>query len=310
MLYFYITSLTNPKIEETLKKPIEIKENLFITNNPAHTSNYISTDKLLTIGTLEAKHLTRDFPVIYSLKYENDIKDTHLTVVDHLKETNQFLMSIWLSKDNSSNCEMCYAFSQNTMHTHSNFLSNIYTGANGKRNSITLPVEQLKKICLNHKNHLVIVKEKERIKETNFRKTIHRTDRGWLYLSQARSSEDLAQKIANYCSCFEALFSTSSAELSHQLSERIAFFLFENPKERLEIYKKLKKCYSIRSKTVHGDYLSEETIKNLANYSVFCDEITRKIFNKILFTEGLEEVFQNPNNQYIEDYMVNLIFGI
>ena len=52
-----------------------------------------------------------------------------------------------------------------------------------------------------------------------------RLPRALYFIAGARAQNDLSLKITNYCTAFETLFSTSQAELAHQLSERISFFL-------------------------------------------------------------------------------------
>ncbi len=53
--------------------------------------------------------------------------------------------------------------------------------------------------------------------------------------------------------------SASSAELSHQLAERAAFLL--KSLGALRAFKATKKAYSVRSKIVHGDTLSNKQLE-------------------------------------------------
>jgi hypothetical protein len=61
------------------------------------------------------------------------------------------------------------------------------------------------------------------------------------------------QAYTSLVTILEALLSTGSAEISHQISERVAVLIGQSPSERLEIYRKIKKLYDLRSRITHGD---------------------------------------------------------
>jgi len=50
----------------------------------------------------------------------------------------------------------------------------------------------------------------------------------------------------------EALFSRGASEISHQVSERTAFFLKQSPNEREDLYNQMRSHYSLRSRIAHG----------------------------------------------------------
>ncbi|MFC5271590.1 hypothetical protein [Adhaeribacter terreus] len=137
-------------------------------------------------------------------------------------------------------------------------------------------------------------------------KNFSRIGRALLFVKQAREARNLAYKISNYCSAFETLFSTDSAELSHKLSERVAFFM-ANEFNKIETFKTIKKAYSVRSKLTHGDCLEQKQIDLLGELSTSIDNILRSIFNKILTNESLKETFDSPKNK-IDSYFEALIF--
>ena len=58
-----------------------------------------------------------------------------------------------------------------------------------------------------------------------------------------------------YVTAMESLVSTSTVELSHQVSERIALLLGKDTDSRVEIYSEIKKAYGYRSKAAHGESL-------------------------------------------------------
>ncbi|NPW36106.1 hypothetical protein HPR94_19430 [Pseudomonas aeruginosa] len=116
-------------------------------------------------------------------------------------------------------------------------------------------------------------------------------------------------KIANYCSFFEALFSTDTAEFSHQLSQRISFFLLDCPEKRLKMYKVNKKAYAIRSKTVHGDML-DSSVSNLKSISLHCDDVARRCLVKIFKNQSLFDTFSSNSKDRVASYLVEMVFGV
>ena len=145
-------------------------------------------------------------------------------------------------------------------------------------------------------------------KGTRLQKGIDRISIVFYFLQSARSNPDLAVKIVDYCTCFEALFSTSSAELSHQLAERIAFFIGESNIERRDIFNNIKEAYGIRSRIIHGDLLSPSKIDRLHTISETCDNFLRKILFKIFLDTELSNMFSAPPNE-LDDYFLNLMLN-
>lgn len=309
MRYIYITALIDFHISGQLKTPLKIKDSLYITNNPAHTAAYVSTSSILAIGSLEARLLTGPTPVIYKLDEQSDRETVHAEVINFLREVQAFLTATWLVRDNSANCELGFAFCSDQEHVHSNALALHSLHHSGGRQSMSVDFVQLTEICTLHRENFGGIRKQDSPMHTSFRKSIWRLSRAMRFLQQARSADDLGLKIANYCSFFEATLSTTSSELSHQLSERVAFFLRSRPEERLALFKDIKKAYNVRSKIVHGDVLSQGTIDSLVSISGSCDEAARQVMRKIIANEKLEKVF-DATNDVLDSYMLNLIFGI
>lgn len=233
-----------------------------------------------------------------------------MEVVNFLREAQGFLMSTWLVEDNSVNCELAFALCQEFMHVHSNALALNYSTHSGVRKQVEVDEEGARALTEVHRKFFQGIRQQDLPEHTAFRKTTARLDRATRFLQQARSSEDLGQKIANYCSFFEALLSTSSAELSHQLSERAAFFLSSNPPERLRLFREIKKAYGIRSKIVHGDILSPSAIASLVDIARNCDDTARALMLKITLTPELGALMNEGSTDALDAYMLDLIFGL
>jgi Apea-like HEPN len=62
------------------------------------------------------------------------------------------------------------------------------------------------------------------------------------------------QAYTSLVTILEALLSTGTAEITHQISERAAVLVGRTPSDRLQLYKKVKKeLYALRSRITHGD---------------------------------------------------------
>ncbi len=310
MRYIYITALIDFHIAEKLKSPLEIKDGLYITNNPSHAAAQLSTASIVTIGTLEARLLTGHTPVIYKLDDQSDPEGAHVEVINFLREVQAFLTATWLIRDNSANCELAFAFCLGNQHVHSNALALHYSHHSGVKRPMTVDASQLREICALNRDNFTGKRKQDSPLHTSFRKSTGRLSRAMLFLQQARSADDLGQKIANYCSFFEATLSTSSSELSHQLSERVAFFLRDSPEERLALFRDVKKAYGVRSKIVHGDVLAQGTIDSLVNVAETCDATARQVVRKIVGNKSLSKLLDESSNDAIDSYMMNLIFGV
>lgn len=96
----------------------------------------------------------------------------------------------------------------------------------------------------------------------------------------------------------EALFGTAdSREVTYRLSHRLSFFLGTDKENRKQLFNSAKKCYSWRSKVVHGMKLhkleSEES-----EYLLFTSEqLVRDSLKKILLDEELRRMFSGKRRE-------------
>jgi Apea-like HEPN len=127
-------------------------------------------------------------------------------------------------------------------------------------------------------------------------------------LSGARSANDLGVKVSLYMTCFEIMFSTETTELTHRLSERVAFFLFREPVDRIAAYRRMKRGYGIRSKVIHGSVLADSLQKELADASAEIDELLRQLVLKVASDSAARRVFEMDDNK-LEDYFTRLAIG-
>ena len=156
--------------------------------------------------------------------------------------------------------------------TYKASLSAINTKATTDIEDVTFTKEEIEDLS---KDMKLISVEAVRTGEDNYRDVtqfqyfksakIGRKMMAWVYVYHARFINALTIKVLMYITAMEALVSTSTAELSHQVAERVAILLSEDVNDRLNIYNEIKKGYGVRSKAAHGEPLkgTEQDVKDL-----------------------------------------------
>lgn len=162
-------------------------------------------------------------------------------------------------------------------------LSAINTKASTEIEDVTFSKEEIEALA---KDMMVISVEDARIGGANYRDVtqfqyfksakLGRKMMAWVYIAHARFINALTIKVLMYITAMEALVSTSTAELSHQVAERVAILIGANAEERVNIYNDIKKGYGVRSKAAHGEPLkgTEQDVKDLL---VCLDDYMRRL---------------------------------
>jgi hypothetical protein len=102
----------------------------------------------------------------------------------------------------------------------------------------------------------------------------------------------------------EALFGPEeSAELTHKLAERIAFFLAGNTDDARALFAKAKKCYGVRSKIVHGRWKHTPDIDQMMEDT---EAIVRTAFRHVIEEPELLPIFLSKKR---DEYLSDLVFG-
>jgi len=310
MKVLFVTAIQDLKISENLGRGDKISTELLITNDSSLIKGLLNREFSALAGIIETNFILNSDLIIYG---ENNVNDKEFDAQDYLNRqmmaSKFFLNFIWLIKDNSVNFDMAFLqyFEPRGIRVHKNYVSTVYSNCHGNRDKITLSRDELK---LARK----IFRERfskgpvELQKGTRLQKGIDRVSIVFYFLQSARSNSDLAIRIVDYCTCFEALFSTSTAELSHQLAERIALFIGDSSKERRDIFNKIKEAYGIRSRIIHGDLLTPSKINRLYNISETCDNFLRRILYKLFLDIELSNIFSTPPNE-LDDYFLDLILA-
>ncbi|VTP91788.1 HEPN domain-containing protein [Sphingobacterium daejeonense] len=124
----------------------------------------------------------------------------------------------------------------------------------------------------------------------------NRIEKAMSFLSSARSTPHLPQKITHYMAILECLFSTDGNEIIHKVSERTAFYLEGTTTERIAIYMAVKNAYNIRYKFVHGDK-PPKTHEQLCVIATEVDAIIRRVLKKLILNDHIT-FLQKDLNQY------------
>lgn len=322
---FFVLALEWLKIKESLGRGDKISNELFITNNTDIIKKNVSSQFESIIGELEFGHLFKTGTIIYGLQdieYRNE--ELHqLLIIYNIRQIQNFLDALWLSYDNSVNFDLGFlevkARNLPPM-ISSNSITVDYSNSQGQREFLYLDREQLRKTRLIRMNlwgnfpDFNTTLKSETIDYTSYNKTLRpfkgkdRVARCLFYLNFARNEALLPIKISQYCICFECLFSTDSIEISHKVSERMAFFLESEGFDKFNVYNNTKLAYKVRSSIVHGDTLPKK-LQDLNSISETCDDYLRASILKILFNEEIKKIFESDKKKMLEDYFLKMCLG-
>jgi len=316
MKALFIVALINVKLLGSFGRGLRLSDTHFLTNDPTVIHPLLSSNFERIAGLLETEAIRNAPGVIYSITEYNaaTFKDEHAQrfVGQQLGFIQNFLITLWLVKDNAVNVELGFlerpyqaAFVSSVS---SNYRDTYFSDASGK-----FPMCEFTDVELRVARDIFVkqfAKNVVELEQTG--RTVppdfDRVERVLYFSQRARASSDLGMKVATYVTCFESLFCTESSELAHKLAERLAFFCGDTPNSMFEIFKTAKTAYTIRSKTVHGDKLSARLAEQARPVSLECDGLLRKTLNKILTTPGMHEQFVASPEQ-LEDYLTRLVFG-
>lgn len=131
--------------------------------------------------------------------------------------------------------------------------------------------------------------------------------RAYYFLNVTRKTDFLPSKIASYISILETFYAVEG-DNKHKTSERTAFLLGKDGDERISIYDHISEAYVIRSKYVHGAYISDERNKKLAEVSKNLDKYVRMIFKEMLINHP-DLNYNSGKNQKVDKKFNELILN-
>lgn len=310
----FFTTLKFLELESFDEEFIELIPGIRIFQSKKIAEKILTDENMQIIGIIETQYVKDSDAILYYEfeDYEEVFKDcSNLEILENILQwIDDLLKNLWLLKDNSVTCDTAFLIHEAEGNYEASSLRLLYqfNTSRGKLENIKLNKEEIIEFAKYHDTVEGYFHTKKS-GSLNFmlNKNFSRISRGLLFVKQAREARNLAYKISNYCSALETVFSTDSAELSHKLSERIAYFL-KDDFNKLNTFKLIKKAYNIRSKLTHGDTLDVKQIAVLDDISFEIDIIIRFCFNKILKDETLLQTFDSSNN-VIDSYFESLLFG-
>ncbi|MBD2294445.1 hypothetical protein H6G06_13385 [Anabaena sphaerica FACHB-251] len=308
----FLISIHHLEIQGNLGRGDKIDDFTFLSNDINTLKKIIPSESIPIIGKLEYESLMDSKPYVYSVEKLPEGVSPQEFLVHKLYCVQSLLSAIWFYEDNNVDFEIGFLFYvvDGRLGVSSNFLATKYTTSSGKQKTLILNRDKLRSIRQFYREHLGSEGELfGHPYSTQLVKGRARTALALYHITGARFDPDVGLKVSNYCSALEALFSTSQAELAHQLSERLAFFISTSSEERLNIYKQTKQAYTVRSKIVHGSTIRENDIDKVKELSEFCDTSLRKAMNKILSSPDLRAIIDGSPEK-LDAYIVDLIFGI
>jgi hypothetical protein len=316
MSKIFLAPLKNILLTDLQEETIELIPGINISNSNAIKQGLLSDQFIEAAGLIETNYIMQS-EVFIHYNFDNDEilfqgRDNLNILEILLLWVDDILKNSWLVKDNSVTAETGFLLSAipgtGNIEGSSMRLQYSLTKASGGVEPTEFTREELNRLIKVHDSIETYLSENDSSSyHFPLYKSINRLGRALTFVKQAREARNLAYKISNYCSALEALLSTDTTELSHRMSERVAFLLqIELPK--IETYKMLKKAYSIRSKLTHGASLSQNQVDELSPISIATDDVLRKILNKIHCDKKLSAVFSASSSQ-LDDFFEGLIFG-
>ena len=307
----FITRVYHLKLIGDFGKGIEIFNNTYLTNNQSYITQLFSKFSAAAevIGKIEMDELYANGPVIYSVS-EEEQEEIEDKLIFFLYIVQLFSTLVWLEFDSCIETEMAYAVyntSDNCI-VSSNCLKYSFTKSTGNIDTFESNKSTINKII--NSNELSAEKIDQQINsKTLLDKDLSRINRAMYFFTMARGTHYVEFKIANYCSGFEALLSTSQSELSHQLAERMSIILYQQSEDRIDCYSNIKKIYNIRSKVVHGDTLSNSNTVSIFEYVVKCDQYARSIVKKITTNDKMYKIFTISDQKEIDSFFLSCLLN-
>lgn len=310
--------------KEELEEPFPLLEGIHLAWTPSYVDSLITERMKLAMGGLEYFELIsgRQPAVFTRARSKKSYQPLQILSIWH-NYIHEFLFCLWLIKDNSVNADLGFIFSVDEDGKEvgsSNKRSSLYTCADGCRKTEQFTRAELVEARELYERLHEMGKDKvrsptlrpaEQVETTGMiisADSVRALSRATFFVDSARDCSDLSVKIAHYMTCLEVLFSTDSSEISHKLAERIALFLENRFEERKQLFNRVKRLYSARSRVVHGDVFTEKKTKSLGDLSKDADDLLRRVLRRILASDYLCAQFEDtPESK--EEFFVDLVLG-
>ena len=280
----FITCFRNFSIEGSTGEYFELLPGICLTNDEREMKRLLSNDLRKIIGVIEYDHLKRSDHLVFCRFGDEVFKelesDRILLVL--LLWVKSLFRTAWIIKDHCYECDAAFLIRREMQRKQcsSNFLAQRPLLADESIEEIPFKSDELEAWkSLHHRIEVYLHGAKSTEIDFFMEKSYCRSGRALHFVNSARTSTSSPFRIAHSCSALETLFSTDSSELSHKLSERVAFFLGGLGYSKVEVFKNMKAAYNVRSKLTHGDSLSSKLLEGLPQVAGILDGYLRTIFS-------------------------------
>lgn len=295
---------------------ISISDNVKLVTDRSYISRLVG-GYLEHLGNVEHGYLANSASGILYSRTEVDFAQADPSelinghIIAKFHEIHTWQVALWMMRDHAINHDTAWAIAKGPQIgiANNNFWGNIYFRCDGtaprtKYTREELGVQQRRKVLKADEVSVGIgavplgQPGASNQHVTKLKSGSARVQRFLYFVDGARSTQDIAIKVLNYCSALEALTSSSNAELTHQVAERVAITLGNDAAERLEIYRNTKKAYAFRSKAVHGatfkDAEADALLKSSMNLDSYCRELTFKAYGE----EQFKKLINSDNQEF------------
>jgi hypothetical protein len=301
---------------QPLKKYSSIQ---FLGRNKTRGTSLIPKESVNAMGNMEYHHFLKSPFIAYSrirtsasnLNKNAANKEQVLDFVLYswaAIEIELLLLALWCINDHCCNAGVCFLIEtgpNSSVVTHSHPAARRSYKADGSISGITKwekdEVEQaysMKKMISSFLSAYIPHSEQIPLHTTVHRKEVDRCGRFFYLLANSiRQEPDLASRIAFSIQGLEMLIGTSTSELASSLSLGWAVILGKDETEKQDIFDLVKKCYSIRSKVLHGDVFKLGQVEELEKNSIKLDQLLRRIVAKILSDESFRELLSKNKEE-------------
>jgi hypothetical protein len=310
MKQFVIVPLYGFKREPSFVADVQIMPGAHLLRCCKMWASLTTDDFKHAIGRMEFEGIQNsEAAVWFFIPNEEPLPSPRHYLFERLGLVKLFLNMLWAVKDCSVNCKLGFLqwHSGDTTGYESNSLGRLYSKASGKVDDTIFSAQEVKRA-----QALMLDFAKtggyERQQSTALIKGNSRLAIFLHHTEAARAAGDLALRIMHSCSGLESLLSTTTSELSHQLSERAALLTASIPEEQRQVFLEMKTVYDIRSKVAHGSTLKGRSLNELASISSKLDSLLRSIFSRVLEDSDLLELFSKGTDDEINSRFVSLLF--
>ena len=305
----FCTALKHLSLPDTLPKNGRVGDWLYLTKQFSDIEERFPYTVIRLIGTVEYNHLANASGIVYGKTNFHPSEDPYKVLDKFLGELEIFLQCTWMIKDNSANFDtgfLIYEIGDKT-YVSSNIMSTMFFQCTGDRHVASFSFNELKEAVRIFENTEAVPRVPGTTR-TQLTSSVERINRANYFIQSARDTSDLGNKIADYCSAFEALLATNPQELSHQLSERVAALLGGSPNEKWAIYREIKQAYQVRSKIVHGSGIKTGKLDELLEISKTCDQRIRECVNLYFSSPRVRRAI-DADAATLDEFLVKKVFG-